>query len=139
MFPQFVYQLRLNYCCLSVCMQLESSASQSSTSGNCLTLATLLFDFALYRKPSRLIPQLCNCLTAHRMHISLPLSEIPGPRQKAGAAHELKPLYIPPVTSGNLRDPVFALGSLGLTRNMHRQLSKTTIVSSYETIEEQHR
>ena len=82
-----------------------------------MTLATPLFDFALYRKPSRLIPRLCNCLTARRTRIYLPLSEIPGPRQKAGAAHELKPLSLPPVTSGNLRDPVFAPGSLGLTRN----------------------
>ena len=44
--------------------------------------------------------------------------EIPGPQQKAGAAHELNPLSIPPVASGNLQDPVFVPGSLGLTRNI---------------------
>ena len=82
-----------------------------------MTLVTLLFDFAHYRKPSRLILRLYDFLTTRRMHIYLPLSEIPGPRQKAGAVHELKPLSIPPVTSGNLRDPVFAPGSLGLICN----------------------
>ena len=118
MSPQFVYQLRLDYCCHSLSARDLSLPPRSiSASGNCLTLVTLLFDFARYRKPSRLILRLYNFLMTHRMHIYLPLSEIPGPRQKAGAAHELKPLSIPPVASGNLRDPVFAPGSLGLTHN----------------------
>ena len=102
---------------LSVRARLEFSTSQSSASGNCLTLKTLSFDFAHFRKPSRLVLRLYDFLTPRRTRIYLPLSEIPGPRQKAGAAHELKPLSIPPVVSGNLRDPVFAPGSLGLTRN----------------------
>ena len=102
---------------LSVRARLESSTSQSSASGNCLTLVTLLFSFVHFRKPSRLVLRLYDFLTPRRTHIYLPLSEIPGPRQKAGAAHELKPLSIPPVVSRNLQDPVFAPCSLGLTRN----------------------
>ena len=51
------------------------------------------------------------------MRIYPPIFKIPGLQQKAGAAHELKPLSIPPVTSGDLRDPVFTPGSLGLTCN----------------------
>ena len=118
MFPQFVYQLRLDYCCHYLSARdLSLPPRRTSTSGNCLTLVTLLFDFTHYQKPSRLILRLYDFLTTRRTRIYLPLSEIPGPRQKAGAAHKLKPLSIPPVTSGNLRDLVFAPGSLGLTRN----------------------
>ena len=126
---------------LSLSVQLDSSASQSPASGNCLTLATLFFDFALYRKTSRLILRLYNCLTARRTRIYLPLSKIPGPRQKAGAAHELKPLSIPPVTSGNLRDPVFEPGSLGSTRNTgvpKRGPQSETAGSSRETLGQHH-
>ena len=86
-------------------------------SGNCLTLVTLLFNFMHYRKPSHLTLQLCNFPATHGTRIYLHISEIPGPQQKAGTAHELKPLSIPPVASGNLQDPVFALGGLGLTHN----------------------
>ena len=118
MFPQFVYKLRLDYCCHYLSAHdLSLPPRRTSASGNCLTLITLLFDFAHYRKPSRLILRLYDFLTTRRTCIYLPLSEIPGPQQKAGAVHELKPLSIPPVTSGNLRDPVFMPGSLGLTRN----------------------
>ena len=61
----------------------------------------------------------CNSLDTH-----IPIClEIPGLRQKAGAAHELKPLSIPPVTSGNLWDLVFTPGSLGLTRNSIYELT----------------
>ena len=84
---------------------------------NCLTLTTLLFDFARLRKPSRLILRPWSFPATCRMHIYLPIFKIPGPRQKAGAAHKLKPLSIPPVASENLQDLVLALGSLGLTRN----------------------
>ena len=118
MSPQFIYQLRLDYCCHYLSARdLSLPPRRASASRNCLTLVTLLFDFAHYREPSRLILRLYNFLTTRRTCIYLPLSEIPGPRQKAGAAHELKPLSIPPIASGNLRDPVFAPGSLGLTRN----------------------
>ena len=118
MSPQFVYQLQLDYCCHYLSAHdLSLPPRRASASGNCLTLVTLLFDFAHYRKPSRLIHRLYDFLTARRTRIYLPLSEIPGPQQKASAVHELKPLSIPPVTSGNLRDPVFAPGSLGLTHN----------------------
>ena len=86
-------------------------------SGNCSTLVTLLFNFTHYWKPSRHILQLYNFPVTHGMHIYLHISEIPGPQQKAGAAHELKPLSIPPVTSRNLRDPAYcrvpALGGDG--------------------------
>ena len=88
-----------------------------STPRNCTTLATLLFDFACLRKPSHIILRPCSFPATRRMRIYLPIFEIPGPQQKAGAAHELKPLSIPPVASGNLRDPVFVPGSLGLTHN----------------------
>ena len=55
--------------------------------------------------------------TIHEERIYLHMFEIPGPQQKAGTGHELKPLSIPPVTSGNLQDLIFALGSIGLTHN----------------------
>ena len=63
------------------------------------------------------------------MCIYLHIFKIPGPQQKASAVHKLKPLSIPPVTSGNLRDPIFASGSLGLTHNIYdyRQLVCWTI------------
>ena len=118
MSPQFVYRLRLDYCCHSLSARdLSLPPRRASASGNCLTLVTLLFDFTHYRKPSCLILRLYDFLTTRRARIYLPLSEIPGLRQKASTAHELKPLSIPPVASRNLRDPVFAPGSLGLTRN----------------------
>ena len=124
MSPQFVYQLRLDYCCHYLSARdLSLLPHRASASGNCLTLVTLLFDFAHYQKPSRLILRLYNFLTARRTRIYLPLSEIPGPQQKAGTAHELKPLSIPPVASGNLRDLVFAPGSLGLTHNSIYELT----------------
>ena len=102
---------------LSVCAQLESSASQNFRLRKLLDSRNSVIRLRALPDPSRLILRLYDFLTTRRMHIYLPLSEIPGLRQKAGTAHELKPLSIPPVTSGNLRDPVFAPGSLGLTRN----------------------
>ena len=118
MFPQFIYQLQLDFYCHSPSARdLSLPPHSTSTSGNCLTLATLLFVFTCLWKPSCLILQPCSFPANCRTRIHLPIFEIPGLRQKAGAAHELKPLSIPPVTSRNLRDPVFAPGSLGLTHN----------------------
>ena len=118
MFPQFIYQLRLNFYCHSPSAHdLSLLPRSTSTSGNCLTLATPIFVFTRLQKPSHLILRPCSFPVNCRMRIYLPIFEIPGPRQKAGAAHKLKPLSIPPITSGNLRDLVFTPGSLGLTRN----------------------
>ena len=118
MFPQFVYQLQLDFYYHSPSAHdLSLLPCSTSASGNCLTLATPIFVFTRLRKPSRLILRPYSFPATRRTHIYLPIFEIPGPRQKAGAAHELKPLSIPPVTSRNLQDPVFAPGGLGLTRN----------------------
>ena len=118
MSPQFVYQLRLDFYCHSLSARdLSLPPRSTSTFGNCLTLATLIFVLTHLRKPSHLVLRPCSFPATHRTRIYLPIFEIPGLRQKAGAAHELKPLSIPPVASGNLRDPVFVPGSLGLTRN----------------------
>ena len=117
MFPQFVYQLRLNSIVTLCLCDLSSPPHSISASGNCLTRSTPLFFLLRLRKLSRLIlrpSSLPAALSCAYTHLSL---EIPGPQQKAGAAHELKPLSIPLVTSGNLQDSVFAPGSLGLTRN----------------------
>ena len=112
MSPQFVYQLRLDFYChsLSAC-NLSLPPHSISAPGNCTTLTTLLFDFTCLWKPSHLILQPCSFPATCRMRIYLPIFEMPGPQQKAGAAHELKPLSIPPISSGNLRDPVFAPGN----------------------------
>ena len=118
MFPQFVYQLQLDfyYHCPSA-RDLSFLPRSTSASGNCLTLTTPIFVFTRLRKPSRLILRPCSFPVTCRMRIYLPIFKIPGPQQKAGAAHELKPLSIPSITSGNLQDPVFAPGGLGLIRN----------------------
>ena len=120
MFPQFVYQLQLNFYYHSRSVRdLSFLPRSTSASRNCLTLATPIFVFTRLRKPSHLILQPCSFPATRRMRIYLPIFETPGPRQKAGAAHELKPLPIPPITSGNLRDPVFTPGGLGLICNTH--------------------
>ena len=82
-----------------------------------MTHTILISVFMRLWKPSRLILQPCSFPVDRRTHIYLPIFEIPGPQQKACAAHELKPLSIPPIASGTLRDPVFVPGSLSLTRN----------------------
>ena len=103
MSSQFVYQLQLDYYCHSPsACDLSLPPHSILASGNCSTLATLLFGFTHYRKPSRLILQPCNFPVTCGMRIYPPVFEIPGPRQKAGAAHKLMPLSIPPVTSRNL-------------------------------------
>ena len=118
MSPQFIYRLQLDFYCHSPsACDLSLPPRSTSTSGNCLTLATLIFVFMRLWKPSHLVLRPCSFPATRRMRIYLPIFEIPGPQQKAGAAHELKPLSIPPVASGNLRDPVFVPGSLGLTHN----------------------
>ena len=118
MFPQFVYQLRPDFYCHSpFTCDLSLPPRSTSVSRNCLTLATSLFIFTRLWKPSCLILRPCSFPATCRTRIYLPIFEIPGLRQKAGAVHELKPLSIPPIAPGNLRDPVFAPGSLGLTRN----------------------
>ena len=129
MFPQFVYQLRLDSIVTLCPCDLSFPPHSISASGNCLTLATLLSFLSCLQKLSRLILRLCSfqrLIGSAYTRLSL---EIPGPRQKAGAAHELKPLSIPLITSGNLRDPVFALGSLGLTRNSAHISDQITEVS----------
>ena len=118
MFPQFVYQLRLDSIVTLRPCDLSSPPCSISASGNCLSRSTPLFFLLHLWNLSRLIPRpsgLPAALSRTYTHLSL---EIPGPRQKAGAVHELKPLSIPLVTSGNLRDSVIVLGSLGLIRNM---------------------
>ena len=117
MFPQFVYQLRLDCIVTLRPCDLSSPPRSISTSGNCLTRSTPLFFLLRLQKFSHLILRPSSfpaALSRTYTHLSL---EIPGPRQKAGTAHELKPLSIPPVTSGNLQDLVFVPGSLGLIRN----------------------
>ena len=86
-------------------------------SRNCSTLEPLPFDFTPTRNYSCSTPRLYNFPATHGKCIYLHIFEIPGPQQKAGAAHELKPLSIPPVTSRNLWDLIFTSGSLGLTHN----------------------
>ena len=102
----------------SVCMQLESSASQYFRLWKLLDSCNSVIQLhAHHRKISCLILQPCSFPATCRMCIYPPIFERPGPRQKAGTVHELKPLSIPPITSGNLQGPVFTPGSLGLTRN----------------------
>ena len=117
MFPQFIYQLRLDSIVTLRPYDLSSPPHSIPASGNCLSRSTPLFFLLCLQNLSHLIPQpssLPAALSRTYTHLSL---EIPGPRQKAGAAYELKPLSIPLVTSGNLRDSVFVPGSLGLIRN----------------------
>ena len=124
MFPQFVYQLRLDFYCHSPSARdIESSASQyfhlqklldSRNSVICLHAPPETF---LPHSPTLQLP--CDLWDVHIPAIF----EIPGLQQKAGAAHELKPLSIPPVASRNLQDPIFTLGSLGLTRNSIYELT----------------
>ena len=119
MSPQLVYQLRLDSIVALRLCDLSSPPRSISAYGNCLTCSTPLFFLLCLRKLSRLIlrpSSLPAALSRAYTHLSL---EIPGLRQKAGAAHELKPLSIPLVTSGNLRDSVFVPGSLGLIRNRY--------------------
>ena len=118
MFPQFIYQLRLNFYCHSPsACDLSLPPCSISTSRNCLTRTILISIFTRLQKPSHLVLRPCSFPVTRRTCIYLPIFEIPGLQQKAGTAHELKPLSIPPVASGNLRDPVFVPGSLGLTCN----------------------
>ena len=104
--------------CHSPSVRLEFSASQHFRLWKLLFRSTPPFFLLRLWNLSRLILQPSSLPAALSRAYTHPSLEIPGPRQKAGAAHELKPLSIPLVTSGNLRDSVFVPGSLGLTHNI---------------------
>ena len=116
----------INFKLLSTCVWLKFlsslllvslSGSYPWTSNLCLSTSSVsksyfhgTFQLHAFWKPSR--------STQH-----LPVSKIPGLWQKASAVHELKPLSRPPITSGNLWDPIYMSGSLGLTHNSIYELT----------------